>query len=87
MIAAVVYILCGLTSVLCSALLARRYRANRGPLLFWSAWGFVFLAISNILLFVDMIILPTQVDLGPLRHLLTLVGMLMLIYGLNRGND
>jgi len=83
MIAAIVYILCGLTSVLCAVLLARRFQLNRGPMLFWCAGGFVLLALSNIALFFDLILLP-NVDLSVLRHLLTLVGMLFLIYGLIR---
>ena len=85
MIAAVVYMLCGLTSVLCAALLFRQHKQNRGPLLLWSAGGFAFLALSNILLFVDLIVLP-GVDLSLWRHGLILAGLLMLIYGLIRGD-
>lgn len=85
MIPATVYSLCGLTSVLCAVLLSRRYFAVPGPLLFWSAWGFVFLALSNIALFIDLVLLP-NLDLAVLRHLLTLAGLLMLIYGLIRGD-
>jgi hypothetical protein len=83
MMAQIVYVLCGLTSILCAGLLYRRYRLSHASLLLWSTWGFVCLALTNILLFVDLIILP-QIDLSPLRSALTLAGMLMLIFGLLR---
>jgi hypothetical protein len=40
------------------------------------------LAISNGLVFVDMIVLPTQSDLYPLRLATAAVAMLLLLYGL-----
>jgi hypothetical protein len=83
MIAQTVYVLCGLTSVLCAGLLFRRYRSSGAPLLFWSTWCFVCLALTNILLFVDFVVFP-KVDLSLARSLLMLVGMLMLIHGLIR---
>ena len=78
-----VYILCGLTSLACAILLFRQYRRTRGGLLFWSTLGFVCFALTNILLFVDLVVLP-NIDLSPLRSALTLLGMLMLLYGLIR---
>ena len=83
MIPQIVYILCGLTSIVCAALLFRQYRLKRGGLLFWSTLCFVCLAITNVLLFVDLIIFP-EVDLSPVRNGITLVGMMMLLYGLIR---
>lgn len=83
MIAQIVYVLCGLTSVGCAGLLYRQYRSSRTALLFWSTWCFVCLALTNVLLFVDFVIFPRS-DLSHLRSLLTLGGMLMLIYGLIR---
>lgn len=83
MIAQIVYVLCGLTSILCAGLLYRRYRSSRTPLLFWTTWGFACLALTNILLFVDMVLFP-QADLSHLRSGVTLAGMLMFIYGLIR---
>jgi hypothetical protein len=83
MIAQIVYVLCGLTSILCAGLLFRRYRSNRTPLLFWSTWGFVCLALTNILLFVDLVLVP-QIDLSHVRSGLTLAGMLMFVHGLIR---
>lgn len=84
MIAQTVYILCGLTSIWCAFLLYRSYRSSRTPLLFWSTGCFVFLAVSNILLFIDMIVFPTSIDLSIPRSLTTLAGILMLLYGIIR---
>ena len=81
--AQIVYVLCGLTGILCAGLLFRRYRSSRTPLLFWSTWSFACLALTNILLFIDFVVFPT-VDLSIARSLLMLVGMFMLIYGLIR---
>jgi hypothetical protein len=76
-----VYILCALTSVACALLLARAYRAARVRLLLWSIVCFSALAITNVLLFFDMVIIP-EVDLRPLRHGVTLLGVVALLYGL-----
>jgi Family of unknown function (DUF5985) len=78
-----VYILCGLTSLICAFLLFRQYCRTRGGLLFWSTLCFVCLALTNVLLFIDLVMLP-QIDLSVLRSGLTLAGMLMLLYGLIR---
>lgn len=80
-----VYIFCGLTSLACVALLFRQYRKTRTPLLFWSVGCFIFFALANVLLFVDLILLP-HTDLAFLRYLLTLIGMCMMLYGLVRQN-
>lgn len=81
--AKIVYVLCALTSILCAGLLFRRYWSNRSPLLFWSTWGFVCLAITNILLFLDLVIFP-KTNLLLFRGGFTLAGMLMFVYGLIR---
>jgi hypothetical protein len=83
MMAEIVYVLCGLTSVLCAALLFRQFRATRSLLLFWGTGSFICLALTNILLFVDLVILP-NIDLSTLRAGVSLVGMVMLLYGLIR---
>jgi hypothetical protein len=80
-----VYILCGLTSVVCAVLLFRQYRLKRGGLLFWSTLCFVCLAITNVLLFVDLVMFP-NVDMSIVRNSITLAGMMMLLYGLIRGS-
>ena len=82
----VVYILCGLTSLGCMLLLFNRYRHTRVELLLWSALAFLCFTITNILLFVDLVIFPTTVDLSFLRNLITFGGVLVLLYGLIKGN-
>ncbi len=76
-----VYILCGLTSVGCAALLLRQYRRTRTSLLFWSAGCFVCFALTNVLLFIDLVMLPNT-DLSILRGLITLAGVVMLLVAL-----
>jgi hypothetical protein len=79
--AELVYILCALTSLGCAGLLLRGYRRMRTRLLFWSSACFVCFAITNVLLFVDLVLFPT-VDLGAIRNSITLCGLLMLLYGM-----
>jgi uncharacterized membrane protein len=76
-----VYLLCIATSLLCLLLLARSYRRSRMRLLLWSALCFVFLAINNLLLFVDVVVFPVEVDLLPYRQLSSLIGVGVLLYG------
>jgi hypothetical protein len=79
--AELVYALCAATSLLCALLLFRGYRASRSRLLFWASLCFAGLALNNILLFVDLILLP-QVDLFVWRSIAALAGMSVLLYGL-----
>ena len=79
--AAFVYILCALTSVVCAALLLRSSRRNPSRLLFWSGNSFITLALANVLLFVDLVVIQDR-DLIILRNVVTLTGVTMLLYGL-----
>jgi hypothetical protein len=79
--AEVVYLLCGVTSIVCAILLLRGYRRSRTGLLFWSSLCFVGLAVNNVLLFVDLVIVPTT-DLSDLRGLIALAAMMTLLFGL-----
>jgi hypothetical protein len=79
-----VYILCALTSLVCTALLVRAYRQNRVPLLFWSGLCFLGLTIENFVLFLDKTVFP-EVDLSTpnlLAALAALGGLLLLIFGM-----
>jgi hypothetical protein len=78
-----VYLLCALTSVACMTLLFRHYRRTRLRLLFWSSAAFLAFALANILLFVDLVIFP-QYDLLFVRQIITLGGVVLLLYGLIR---
>jgi hypothetical protein len=79
----VVYLLCALTSVACMALLFRAYRRTRLPALFWSSAAFLIFAFSNVILFIDLVVVP-QHDFSFFRQLITLVGVILLLYGLIR---
>jgi hypothetical protein len=78
----VVYILCAITSALCAALLARSYRRNRTRLLMWSTLCFVGLALNNLLLVIDLIVVPHDVDLSIARQLTALAALMLLLIGL-----
>jgi hypothetical protein len=77
-----VYILCALTSVACAVLLLRGYSRSGMRLLLWSGLCFVALALSNVLLFVDLVLIGPETDLSLLRSSLALVGVATLLYGL-----
>jgi hypothetical protein len=76
-----VYFLCALTSIVCAALLARGFSATRARLLLWSSLAFGGLALNNVLLFVDLVVVPT-VDLSPWRSGVGLAAMVVLLIGL-----
>lgn len=81
MLATAIYVLCALTSIICAALLLRGYSQSRVRLLFWSGLCFAGLALNNILLILDVTVLP-QVDLELWRTLPALAGVGLLVYGL-----
>lgn len=80
--AGAVYILCSLVALCCGVLLLRGYRLGRQRLLLWSGLCFLGLSLSNFLVFVDLIVFPTQIDLYPLRLATDCVAMALLLYGL-----
>jgi uncharacterized protein DUF5985 len=78
--AAAVYLLCFVTSAACGGLLVRSYGRTRAPLLLWSAICFLLLALNNLLVVVDILLLPA-VDLLLLRHIFALAAVGTLLYG------
>lgn len=76
-----VYVLCALTSVACTVLLLRGFRRSRTRLLLWSGLCFACFALSNMLLIIDVRVLPER-DLSVVRTLPSVVGVAMLLYGL-----
>lgn len=76
-----VYVLCGLTSFLCAALLLRGYLQSRLRLLLWSALCFLGLTANNVLLFLDKVALP-DADLRAWRNLSALFALAILLYGM-----
>lgn len=79
-IPAAVYAGCFATSGLCAYLLTRSFRRTRARLLLWSAICFVLLAANNLVLFVDMLVLP-DVDLRMGRLVLSLGAVVSLLVG------
>lgn len=75
-----VYLLCLATSAACALLLARSYLRDRARLLLWVAAGFAALAVNNLLLVADLILLPS-VDLWIWRQVAAGVGIAVLLYG------
>lgn len=79
--ATAVYVLCALTSALCAGLLTRAYLRGRMRLLLWSALCFCGLALHNLLLVVDRLVVP-DVDLLLLRDATGLAAVSVLLFGL-----
>jgi len=77
----IVYVLCFLTSAACAWMLGRSYFRSGTRLLLWSAVCFLFLAINNLLLVLDLVVWPDDVDLRIPRLLLSLAAVLSLIWG------
>ena len=82
----ILYILCALTCLGCTGLLVGRYRKTRVDLLFWSAVAFLLFSVTNILLFIDLGVLGPGADLSLYRNGATLLGVIILLYGLIRNN-
>jgi hypothetical protein len=74
------YLLCFLTSLSCCLLLIRSYRRNKSRVLLWTAACFVLLAVDNLLVVIDLIVLP-NVDLSLPRLLATLLAISTLLVG------
>jgi hypothetical protein len=77
----VVYALCALASLVCTLLLFRGYRHSGRRLLFWSALCFGCFCLNNLVLIVDVRMLPER-DLSVIRSIPSLLGIALLIYGL-----
>jgi hypothetical protein len=76
-----VFALCAATSALCAVLLFKGYRRSGTRMLFWSSLCFLGLTVNNVLLFIDLIVVP-QIDLFMWRTSAALLGMCLLLYGL-----
>ena len=75
-----VYGLCLAGSVLCAFLLLHAWRQTRSRLLFWTAAGFLFLALNNLFLVADLVLLPS-VDLWAWRQAASAAAVAVLLYG------
>ena len=77
---AIVYILCLLASLLCAGLLVRAWITVQTRLLLWTAVSFGFLALNNLLLVVDLVLLTTQIELWWPRQVALMFAGAVLIY-------
>lgn len=75
------YMLCALTSILCFAFLTRGYFRTRARILMWSSICFFFLTLQNIVLFTDLVLVPS-IDLSMYRIGIGFVGSFSLLFGL-----
>lgn len=76
-----VYLLCAATALACAALLMRGYHRTRTRLLLWCGLCFLMLCAENVVLFVDLVVVP-DVDLVRVRRALALAGVSVLLFGL-----
>lgn len=79
-LADLVYLLCFLASTACAGLLIRQYVRSRTPVLLWSAGCFVLLALSNLLVVIDQLVLIDR-NLRPARLIMTLAAVSVLLFG------
>ena len=77
----ILYLMAVLTCLACTVLLGRSYMHTGVRVLLWGTLCFVFLSISNVLLFFDLIVYPADVDLRVWRLATSLGGLMFLLYG------
>lgn len=85
--AALIYGLCALTAILCCGLLWRSWRQSGARLLFWAALCFACTSVNNVLLVLDRVVWPVEVDLSVARLVAALAAVLTLLFGLVWGDD
>jgi hypothetical protein len=76
-----VYILCAATSCLCAGMLLRGYARSGVRLLFWSGLCFIGLTLDNLVLYLDIIVIP-HIDISAFRRVPGFLGLVLLIFGL-----
>lgn len=79
--ASAVYLLGTLVCLLCAVFLLRAYFRVGQKLLLWSGVCFIGLTISNLLTFIDLVMMP-EVDLYTYRLAAAAIAMIFLVYGL-----
>lgn len=76
-----VYVLCMVTSTVCAGLLLRAYKRTHSRLLLWTAVSFCFLALNNLLVFTDAVVVGPNIDLWSFRYVAALAAVCAMIYG------
>jgi hypothetical protein len=84
---AIIYSLCALTALGCAILLLRGYRRSRYRLPLWSGLCFAGLTVNNLLLVIDKVALPPDQDLSVARTSVSLISMIILLFGLIWDSD
>jgi len=81
LLSGIVYLLCFLTSAMCAGLMIRQHRRAPSPILLWSTACFVLLALSNLVVVIDQVMLGPATSLRPIRLILTLAAVSVLLFG------
>ena len=76
-----VYVLCAVASIHSAVLLLRSYLRTRSRLLLWSSSCFIGLALNNVLLLVDLIVVP-DIDLRAVRSASGVAALVLILIGL-----
>ena len=79
--AELIYGLCTILSLTIAAMLWRQHRRVPSRMIYWTALCFSGLALSNLLLVLDKLVMP-EIDLRVLRHSVSLLSIGMLLFGL-----
>jgi hypothetical protein len=79
--AGLVYLLCAATCLFCAIILLRGYAKQRVRLLLWSGICFAGLMVENVMLYIDVIVVP-DIDLSLWRKLPGLAALVVLLIGL-----
>lgn len=80
--AGVIYGLCTILAGVCTWLLLSAYVRSKYRLLLWSGISFAGMTVSNAVLVVDKLLTPPSVDLSLWRYGLTLIALLIFLFGL-----
>jgi Family of unknown function (DUF5985) len=76
-----IYLLCAGTCLLCAVMLLRGYARTHVRLLLWSGLCFLGLMLDNVMLYVDVVVVP-DVSLVVVRKFPGLIGIVLLLFGL-----
>lgn len=79
---ALVYILCAIASLTCAVMLLRANQRNPTRLLFWSSVCFIGIAINNIILVIDLAVMPHGPSFLVMRNVILLISLSVFLYGL-----
>lgn len=76
-----VYLLCAATCLLCATMLFRGFARTGVRLLFWSGLCFAGLVVENVMLYIDVVVVP-EMDLAVWCKVPALISLALLLFGL-----